>query len=135
MAVSLWDPQRAITMLQVDLQPRVGAVGAGLSREDVIAGVARDIASKIPEPFDLQLLHKSIDTPSPTQVVLLQEIEHWNKVRLGSMPCPIIPSQDHDTRPAGQITEPPCKIVAAFGNGPCSMHAPSRFIVACSGSK
>lgn len=73
-----------ITMLQVNLQPRVGAVGAGLSREDVIAGVARDIASKIPEPFDLQLLRKSIDTPGPTQVVLLQEIEHWNKVNLAA---------------------------------------------------
>jgi len=52
----------------------------GVSREDFIAGVARDIQSKIPEGFDLPLLKKEIGIPSPTQVVLLQELERWNNV-------------------------------------------------------
>lgn len=65
---------------QVDLQPRVGTSSTGISREAFISNVARDIAGKIPEPFDTQLLKKSIGIPSPTQVVLLQETERWNKV-------------------------------------------------------
>lgn len=52
----------------------------GMSREDFIAGVARDIQSKIPTPFDLPLLKKEIGIPSPTQVVLIQELERWNNV-------------------------------------------------------
>lgn len=52
----------------------------GISREEFIAGVARDIQTKIPEPFDMPLLKKEIGIPSPTQVVLLQEIERWNRV-------------------------------------------------------
>ena len=52
----------------------------GISREEFIAGVARDIQTKIPEPFDMPLLRKEIGVPSPTQVVLLQEVERWNSV-------------------------------------------------------
>jgi len=52
----------------------------GVSREDFIAGVARDIQSKIPPRFDLPLLKKEIGVPSPTQVVLIQELERWNNV-------------------------------------------------------
>ena len=68
------------SVLQVDLQPRVGTSGSGVSREVFIGNVARDVSSKIPEPFDVPLLRKSIGVPSPTQVVLLQETERWNKV-------------------------------------------------------
>lgn len=73
-------------VFQVDLQPRVGTSSTGISREAFISNVARDIAGKIPEPFDTQLLKKSIGVPSPTQVVLLQETERWNKVTL----CPLL---------------------------------------------
>jgi dynein heavy chain len=52
----------------------------GISREDFISGVARDIQTKIPQPFDLPLLKKDIGIPSPTQVVLIQELERWNSV-------------------------------------------------------
>jgi len=68
----------------VDLQPRAGGSGGGMSREEFIGNVARDIQGKLPEPFDLQVLKKEIGVPSPTQVVLLQELERWNKV-LGVM--------------------------------------------------
>ncbi len=42
--------------------------------------MARDIQAKIPDQFDLPLLKKEIGMPSPTQVVLLQELERWNRV-------------------------------------------------------
>ncbi|GMH41526.1 hypothetical protein BSKO_09436 [Bryopsis sp. KO-2023] len=64
----------------ISLQPRSGGGGSGISREDFIRNVARDIQDRIPEPFDLGLLKKEIGIPSPTQVVLLQEVERWNKV-------------------------------------------------------
>jgi len=64
----------------IDLQPRAGRGGGGLSREEFIAGVAKDVQLKIPEPFDLPQLRKEIGVPTPTQVVLLQELERWNTV-------------------------------------------------------
>nr|Q9SMH3.1 RecName: Full=Dynein-1-alpha heavy chain, flagellar inner arm I1 complex; AltName: Full=1-alpha DHC; AltName: Full=Dynein-1, subspecies f [Chlamydomonas reinhardtii]CAB56598.1 1-alpha dynein heavy chain [Chlamydomonas reinhardtii] len=75
---------KAIWTDLVDLQPRTGGGGGGVAREEFIGGVARDIAAKIPEPFDLPQLRKELGTPSPTQVVLLQELERWNSV-LGVM--------------------------------------------------
>ncbi|KXZ49756.1 DHC2 protein [Gonium pectorale] len=71
---------KAIWADLVDLQPRTGGGGAGVGREEFIAGVARDISAKIPEPFDLPQLRKELGSPSPTQVVLLQELERWNGV-------------------------------------------------------
>jgi dynein heavy chain len=68
----------------VDLQPRAGGASGGISREEFIGNVARDIQGKLPEPFDMQILKKEIGIPTPTQVVLLQELERWNKV-LGVM--------------------------------------------------
>jgi len=64
----------------VDLQPCTGPVKGGLSREEFTAGVARDITAKIPEQFDLPLLAKELGVPTPTQVVLLQELARWNTV-------------------------------------------------------
>ncbi|DBA95316.1 TPA: Dynein heavy chain cytoplasmic [Trebouxia sp. C0006] len=66
----------------VDLQPRVGTSSTGMSRETFVSNVARDIGDKIPEPFDTQLLKKSIGVPSPVQVVLLQETDRWNKLAM-----------------------------------------------------
>ena len=64
----------------VALQPRVGGGGDGVSREDFIGGVARDILDKLPEPFDMPVLRKRIGVPGPTTVVLLQELDRWNKM-------------------------------------------------------
>jgi len=64
----------------IALQPRASAAGEGITREDVIAGIAKDILGKIPDPFDIQVIRKRIGVPSPVQVVLLQELEHWNKL-------------------------------------------------------
>uniref|UniRef100_A0A061RTL5 Dynein heavy chain 1, cytosolic n=1 Tax=Tetraselmis sp. GSL018 TaxID=582737 RepID=A0A061RTL5_9CHLO len=62
----------------VDLQPRTSSSSSGITREEFIGSVAKDIQSRIPEPFDLPMLKKEFPTPSPTQVVLLQEVARWN---------------------------------------------------------
>jgi dynein heavy chain len=71
----------------IDLQPRVvNSSESGFSREDHINTIAKDIAKKIPQKFDLPVLKKqfmdmaSPDAIVPTTVVLLQEIERWNKL-------------------------------------------------------
>ncbi|EFJ08822.1 hypothetical protein SELMODRAFT_131043 [Selaginella moellendorffii] len=64
----------------VDLQPRGGDSGGGVRREDIIERVASDILSKLPVPFDLPVLKKRFGVPTPVQVVLLQEIERWNRL-------------------------------------------------------
>lgn len=40
--------------------------------------IAEEIQGKLPEPFDEYNIRKSFDEPSPTQVVLLQELERIN---------------------------------------------------------
>ena len=67
----------------IDLQPRVGGAGGGTSREDFVSNVAADLLTKVPEPFDLPAIKRqSRDQKviAPTFVVLLQEIERWNKL-------------------------------------------------------
>lgn len=68
----------------IDLQPRSASGGGGVSREDYLAGVVRDIAGKIPPPEDIMNIRKRLSaetgTITPTQVVLLQELERWNNL-------------------------------------------------------
>ena len=71
----------------VAMQPRGGG-GGGISQEEIIAGVATDIQSKIPKEFDVPVLRKRFmsenaaagrgNAPLPAQVVLLQELDMWN---------------------------------------------------------
>ena len=62
----------------IDLQPRSAAGGQGVSREDLINASAENIQKSIPEPVDILMVKKQFDVPSPTQVVLMQELERWN---------------------------------------------------------
>jgi hypothetical protein len=62
----------------VDLQPRTGSTAGGITREEFIGNVAKDIQARLPEPFDLPMLKKEMPSPTPTQVVLFQEIARWN---------------------------------------------------------
>ncbi|TYZ50849.1 hypothetical protein PybrP1_008863 [[Pythium] brassicae (nom. inval.)] len=63
----------------ISLQPRSAQSGAGVSREEYIGNVASDIQSKVPEQVDVDLIRKRLGgTPTPTQVVLLQELDRWN---------------------------------------------------------
>lgn len=44
----------------------MGGTGGGISREELLGNLAKDILAKIPDPFDLPLLRKEIGVPSPT---------------------------------------------------------------------
>ncbi|RMC05733.1 hypothetical protein DUI87_17276 [Hirundo rustica rustica] len=70
----------------LELQPQTGETGAGISRDEYIANVAKDIENKLPQVFDLDHIRKGYGVKiSPTTVVLLQELERFNKliVRMG----------------------------------------------------
>jgi len=74
-AKDLWNN---IMMMQTDSG---GGGAGGVNREDVITQLADDIQTKtLPQPFDEYNIRKSFDIPSPTQVVLLQELERYNKL-------------------------------------------------------
>ncbi|CAL8343019.1 unnamed protein product [Lota lota] len=70
----------------IELQPQTGDSGGGMSRDEYISQVAQDIQNKLPATFDLDVLRKKLGLDmSPTSVVLLQELERFNKlvVRMG----------------------------------------------------
>ncbi|XP_071339029.1 dynein axonemal heavy chain 10 [Trachinotus anak] len=65
----------------IDLQPQTGESGGSISRDDYISQVAQDIQNKLPQLFDMDVIHKKFGTDiSPTSVVLLQELERFNKL-------------------------------------------------------
>uniref|UniRef100_UPI000FC45FB7 Dynein axonemal heavy chain 10 n=1 Tax=Bos taurus TaxID=9913 RepID=UPI000FC45FB7 len=65
----------------LELQPQTGESSAGISRDDYIGQVAKDIENKMPKIFDLDLVRKHLgQSISPTSVVLLQELERFNKL-------------------------------------------------------
>ena len=78
------DASKVLWANLIDLQPRTGAGTAGASREDYIAGVVKDIQAKIPAGEDIMNIKKRLSaetgTVTPTQVVLLQELERWNNL-------------------------------------------------------
>lgn len=56
-----------------------------MSREQYIEKVANDVLTKVPQETDLMVVRKQLGgVPTPTQVVLLQELERWN-ILVGSM--------------------------------------------------
>ncbi|KNE56972.1 hypothetical protein AMAG_17984 [Allomyces macrogynus ATCC 38327] len=62
----------------VALQPRRMAGAGGMSRDDMISNTAKEILSRIPQAVDVLKIRKHFGTPTPTQIVLLQELERWN---------------------------------------------------------
>ncbi|CAH1801914.1 unnamed protein product [Owenia fusiformis] len=65
----------------IELQPQTGDTGGGISREDFIDKIAKDVLSKIPKVFDIDQIRKKLGLEiSPTTVVLLQELERFNKL-------------------------------------------------------
>lgn len=65
----------------IELQPQTGAVGSGISREDFIDNVCKDILSKIPPLYDIPKTRKQYEMNlTPTIIVLLQELERFNKL-------------------------------------------------------
>jgi dynein heavy chain len=71
-AKSLW-------MNILDMQTSAGGAEGGINKEDIILEVAEGIETKtLPELYDEYNIRKSFDVPSPTQIVLLQELERFN---------------------------------------------------------
>lgn len=62
----------------LEMQTSDGGDADGNNREDYILKIQADIAEKVPEIYDLQQIKKNFEEPSPTQIVLLQEIERFN---------------------------------------------------------
>lgn len=59
----------------------LGDSGGSISRDDYICQVAQDIQEKLPKLFDLDVIRKRLGIDiSPTTVVLLQELERFNKL-------------------------------------------------------
>jgi dynein heavy chain len=58
-----------------------GESSSGVSRDDYIGQVAKDIENKMPKVFDLDQVRKHLGhSISPTSVVLLQELGRFNKL-------------------------------------------------------
>uniref|UniRef100_A0A3Q2PNV9 Dynein axonemal heavy chain 10 n=1 Tax=Fundulus heteroclitus TaxID=8078 RepID=A0A3Q2PNV9_FUNHE len=65
----------------IDLQPQTSESSGSITREEQISQVAQDIQNKLPELFDMDVIRKKFGTVvSPTSVVLLQELERFNKL-------------------------------------------------------
>ncbi|XP_012518857.1 PREDICTED: dynein heavy chain 10, axonemal [Propithecus coquereli] len=65
----------------LELQPQTGESSSGVSRDDYIGQVAKDIENKMPKVFDLDQVKKHLGAGiSPTSVVLLQELERFNRL-------------------------------------------------------
>lgn len=71
----------------LEMQTSEASGDAGTSREDVIMQIAEGIqANTLPDLFDEYNIRKAYGVPTPTQIVLLQELERFNKLvkRMGS---------------------------------------------------
>ncbi|XP_071394424.1 dynein axonemal heavy chain 10, partial [Centroberyx affinis] len=65
----------------IELQPQTGDSGGSISRDEYISQVAQDIQNKLPKVFDMDVIRKKFGLEiSPTSVVLLQELERFNKL-------------------------------------------------------
>jgi len=62
----------------VDLQPQTGTDSSGISREEFIGKIAKDIESKLPPQYDVPLIKKNLSEMTPTTIVLLQELNRFN---------------------------------------------------------
>ena len=62
----------------LEMQSSEGSADGASNRDQHIIQIIDGIESKLPVEFDIPLLKKQFEEPSPTQVVLLQEIERFN---------------------------------------------------------
>lgn len=64
----------------LEMQTSDGGSSGAVNREEYIERVASEISDKLPEVFDIYNIKKNKDyeTPQPTQIVLLQELERFN---------------------------------------------------------
>ncbi len=71
---------KELWMNALSMQTSDASAAGGVNREEYIEQVASDIQSKLPELFDYFNIKKAIEVPSPAQVVLLQELERFNRL-------------------------------------------------------
>eukprot|EP00727_Mastigamoeba_balamuthi_P006867 m51a1_g2800 putative dynein heavy chain axonemal (4501) ;mRNA; f:77561-92205 len=68
----------------LEMQPRTEVVGQ--RRETMVAGIANSILSTLPAVFDIPVIDAALAAArkgadiTPSEVVLLQELDHWNKL-------------------------------------------------------
>lgn len=72
---------RYFMFILITIMHIAAVVGEGISREEFIENVARDILKKIPEEYEIWKVRRYFQRMmSPTVVVLLQELERFNKL-------------------------------------------------------
>lgn len=65
----------------IELQPQTEVSATGISKDEFIDNLAKDILEKIPVEYDINKVRKSFGpTVTPTSIVLLQELERFNKL-------------------------------------------------------
>lgn len=63
------------------LFPYLEVSATGISKDEFIDNLAKDILDKIPVEYDINKVRKSFGpTVTPTSIVLLQELERFNKL-------------------------------------------------------
>ena len=64
----------------IAMQVSSSSGSGGLDKEEHIGNVTEGILEQLPEILDLYKVRKKFENPSPTQTVLLQELERFNKL-------------------------------------------------------
>eukprot|EP00924_Labyrinthula_sp_SR-Ha-C_P003608 maker-scaffold_3-augustus-gene-0.0-mRNA-1 protein AED:0.02 eAED:0.02 QI:0/0/0/1/0.5/0/3/0/4475 len=75
----LTNATRSLYSSLVNLQPRTSGSSGGVSREDTIAQTAISVRKSLVSPYEIGIIKKKFgQVPTPTEVVLLQELERFN---------------------------------------------------------
>jgi len=64
----------------ISMQVSSSSSGSGVNKEAHIESITDGILTQLPEILDLYKVKKRFESPSPTQTVLLQELERFNKL-------------------------------------------------------
>jgi len=73
------DVAKNIWLHLIDLQPKTGESGGGITREEFIDSIAHDILKSMPKMYDIDGLRKKYGLEiTPTTIVLMQELERFN---------------------------------------------------------
>lgn len=76
-AKSLW-------MWSLEMQTSEGGDAGGANKDEYILSVQQSLSERIPDLYDMQIIKKQFEeSTSPTQVVLLQELERFNMLLEG----------------------------------------------------
>ncbi|CAL7939586.1 unnamed protein product [Xylocopa violacea] len=65
----------------IELQPQADVIGVGVSKEEFIDNIAKEVLNKVPNEYDLVKVRKNFGPViTPTTIVLFQELERFNKL-------------------------------------------------------